>query len=112
MSTYDDAMDTTPDKGKGKLQEDTVANPAVEEESSEEEEEETFDEHVLPEDEVEHDALEEITSSNIVPGGRTRGKAINYAEVDQTGLDDDDDDDEDFQEKPAPEDEDVDRMED
>ncbi|RVD80643.1 uncharacterized protein DFL_008537 [Arthrobotrys flagrans] len=111
MSTYDDAMDTTPDKGKGKLLEDTIANPATEEESSEDEEEETFDEHALPEEEVEHDPLDEITPENIVPGGRTRGKSINYAEVDQTGLDDDDDDDEDFQEKPAPEDEDVDRME-
>ncbi|KAK6516829.1 hypothetical protein TWF506_006715 [Arthrobotrys conoides] len=111
MSTYDDAMDTTPDKGKGKLQEDTIAT-AVEEESSEEEEEETFDEHALPEDDVEHDALEEITSDNIVPGGRTRGKAINYAEVDQTGLDDDDEEDGDFQEKAAPEDDGGDMMED
>ncbi|KAK6509550.1 hypothetical protein TWF481_004289 [Arthrobotrys musiformis] len=111
MSTYDDAMDTTPDKGKGKLQDDSIANP-TEEDSSEEEEEETFDEHTLPEDEVEHDTLETINTENIVSGGRTRTKApINYAEVDQTGLDDDDDEDDDFQEKPAQDDEDPDRME-
>ncbi|KAK6363320.1 hypothetical protein TWF730_000758 [Orbilia blumenaviensis] len=110
MSTYEDAMDTTPDKGKGKLQEDPVVNPT--EDDSSEEEEETFDEHALPADDVEQDNLEEIDTSNIVQGGRTRPKPpVDYASVDQTGLDDDDDDDEDFQEKTNEDDDDVDKME-
>ncbi|KAK6534251.1 hypothetical protein TWF281_005581 [Arthrobotrys megalospora] len=112
MSTYDDVMDTTPDKGKGKLQDDTIADPVTGEEEESSEDDEEVDEHALPIDDVEHDALEEIDASNIVSGSRTRTKpVINYAEVDQTGLDDEDDDDEDFQEKPAVEEHDADKME-
>ncbi|KAF3941228.1 hypothetical protein ABW19_dt0206466 [Dactylella cylindrospora] len=110
MSTYDDAMDTSPDKGKGKAEDPLTADPEeVEEEESSDEE--VVDEQAIPAD-AEEDDLEEIDTDNIVPG-RTRGKVIDYSQVDQSGLvdDDDDDDDDDFQDKPAPEEVDPDRME-
>lgn len=55
------------------------------------------------EEEDGQDNLEPIDASNIITGGRTRGKTINYAEAAAKAKDageedlDDDDDDEDFQ---------------
>ncbi|KAF3912961.1 hypothetical protein ABW21_db0207397 [Orbilia brochopaga] len=113
MSTYDDIMDTSSDKGKGKAKDDSLPTDHPEREEEEEEsssEEESGD--PLHEEE-ETDELEPIDTNNIVPD-RTRGKVIDYSKVDQAGLgeDEDDDDDDDFQDKTATEDdEDVDKME-
>ncbi|KAK2733205.1 Histone H2A.Z-specific chaperone [Myotisia sp. PD_48] len=96
------------DKGKGRAVEHAPAQDvSMGEDGSSSDEEEQEDDDDLPaavdeEDEEEaNEDLEPISTENIISGGRrTRGKAINYAEVaaeaqaSGESLDDDDDDDE------------------
>jgi len=99
MSTYDDMMDISSDKGKGKADDSTVADHLEEEGEEETSDDETVDEHVVPQD-VEEDNFNKNDTENILPD-RTRGRNIDYSKVDPADLqgDDDEDDDEDFHEK-------------
>ncbi|KAF3901997.1 hypothetical protein AA313_de0200462 [Arthrobotrys entomopaga] len=114
MSTYDDVMDTSSDKGKGRALEDPsnpIAERVEEEGEDSSDEEQIVDEHDLPADDVVPDPLEEIDTSNIIQGSRTRGNRVDYATADQAGLiEEDDEDDADFQDKSAEEIEDVDEQ--
>ncbi|KJX97267.1 hypothetical protein TI39_contig517g00011 [Zymoseptoria brevis] len=97
VKSADTPMDTQEhtDKGKGKaIEPEAMSEDDDDEESAEEGEGEP--------EEADEDNMEEIDTDNIVPG-RTRGKAIDYAEAAKQLPDDDEDDedDEDFQEDDA-----------
>jgi len=107
-ATYGERAAAALDKGKGRA----VDNAQPEDVSMGEDEESSSDEsivddHPAEDDEEEeeggHDDLDPISTSNIIPSGRTRGKTIDFAEAaakaQADGYDemDDDDDDDDFE---------------
>ncbi|KAL4868222.1 histone chaperone domain CHZ-domain-containing protein [Aspergillus spectabilis] len=87
------------DKGKGKAIDDPMDVSMDEDEESEESDAE---EPMAEDDDDEGDNLEPISADNIITGGRTRGKNIDFQEAaerikEDEMEDDEDDDDEDFE---------------
>ncbi|KAJ8113838.1 hypothetical protein OPT61_g4133 [Boeremia exigua] len=79
-------------KGKGKApQQDTM------EESEDSSDESAGEEAAAEPEEADEDNMEEIETSNIIHGSRTRGKTIDFAKAnEELGDDDEEDEDDDF----------------
>ncbi|KAF3002988.1 Histone H2A.Z-specific chaperone [Curvularia kusanoi] len=79
-------------KGKGKATQQDVMDDS--EESSDES---AAEEAAAEPEEADEDNMEEIETSNIIHGSRTRGKTIDFAKAnEELGDDDDEDEDDDF----------------
>ncbi|KAH6642716.1 histone H2A.Z-specific chaperone CHZ1 [Boeremia exigua] len=79
-------------KGKGKApQQDNL------EESDDSSDESAGEEVAVEPEEADEDNMEEIETSNIIHGSRTRGKTIDFAKAnEELGDDDEEDEDDDF----------------
>ncbi|MCJ1363874.1 Histone H2A.Z-specific chaperone [Acarospora aff. strigata] len=91
-------------KGKGKAIDAAPQDMSMDENEDEDSsDEETGAEDDAPDPvEEDEDDLGEIDPDNIIGGGRTRGKTIDFAQAAENAgddLDEDEDDDEDFEEK-------------
>ncbi|KAL8729144.1 MAG: hypothetical protein Q9181_005106 [Wetmoreana brouardii] len=96
--TVTDPTQSVIEKGKGKAA-DTPQDVSMGEDEDDSSDEETGAEEDEPEQaEEDEDDMGEIDMDNIVGGGRTRGKSIDYNKVDPAEFpeDDEDDDDDDF----------------
>ncbi|KAJ4985801.1 histone chaperone domain chz [Stagonosporopsis vannaccii] len=79
-------------KGKGKAPQQDVM-----EESEDSSDESAGEDAVSRPEEADEDNMEEIETSNIIHGSRTRGKTIDFAKAnEELGDDEDEDEDDDF----------------
>ncbi|KAJ4310792.1 Histone H2A.Z-specific chaperone CHZ1 [Neodidymelliopsis sp. IMI 364377] len=79
-------------KGKGKAPQQDVM-----EESEDSSDESAAEDQTAEPEEADEDNMEEIETSNIISGSRTRGKTIDFAKAnEELGEDDDEDEDDDF----------------